>query len=66
MKKRLEIRLDDPLNDRIDRFAEHCECNKSDVVRAAITLGLTKLLSDASLTGLDIKSWIAALNGKVK
>ena len=66
MKKRLELRVESLMDERLDRFSAHCECNKSDVIRAALKLGLDRLLADAGSTGLPLKSWIAALNGKVK
>jgi len=50
----------------IQDMSEAYECNKSDIARAAMALGLKALENGADATGLPIAHWIAALNGKVK
>ena len=66
MKTRLELLVDEKTNHRLATYSDTCECTKSDVARAALKLGLKQLSEQVSGTGLSTKSWIAALNGKVK
>ena len=66
MKHRLELLVDDKTNHRLLTDAQTCGCSKSDVARAALHLGLKQIAEQVGDTGLSTKSWIAALNGKVK
>ena len=55
------------VHNRIKDICDTTGANKSDVARAAILAGIDQLDMSAGEKGLlNLKGWIAALNGKVK
>jgi len=64
--KKLEVRFDALTHGKLEEAVEAYDCNKSDVARAAMKLGLKALKDNEHMTGLPIQHWIAALNGKVR
>lgn len=64
--RKLEVKASDEMHAKLDFHAGAYDCNKSDLTRAAIILGLKALEDGRSTTGLSTKSWIAALNGRLK
>ena len=64
--KKLEVRFEFLTHGKLEEAVETYGCTKSDIARAAMSLGLKALENGADATGLPVAHWIAALNGKVK
>ena len=66
-KSKLPVIFSGVTHNQIQELMDSTDANRSDVARAAMLAGLEQLQFALEESGmLNLKGWIAALNGKVK